>query len=159
NRLRKEIEGALSTLKLLSPERHTRFEAAKQLAAGANDSLLPLVQKALEREKDAEIKGLLELIAASMELKTGDKESRIAAVRRLAGSASPNTRTLLIQVAADSDEDIRREAQMSLRAIEGRLAWGEWAGVAFTSVSLGSILLLAALGLAITYGLMGVINM
>jgi urea transport system permease protein len=159
NRLRREIEGALSTLKLLSPERATRLQAAKALASGANDSLLPLVKKALEREADAEVKGVLELIAAAMELKTGTKEERIAAIRRLAGSASPNTRTLLIQVAADPDPDIKAEAQKSLRAIEGRLAWGEWLGVAFTSVSLGSILLLAALGLAITYGLMGVINM
>jgi urea transport system permease protein len=60
---------------------------------------------------------------------------------------------------AEPDEDIRIEAQKSLKALEGRLAWGERAGVLFTSISLGSILLLAALGLAITYGLMGVINM
>jgi urea transport system permease protein len=48
---------------------------------------------------------------------------------------------------------------MSLEAVEKRLAWGEWLGLAFAGVSLGSVLLLAALGLAITYGLMGVINM
>jgi len=59
----------------------------------------------------------------------------------------------------EKDEDLKSEARKSLQAIEGRLAWGERVGVAFTSVSLGSILLLAALGLAITYGLMGVINM
>ena len=47
----------------------------------------------------------------------------------------------------------------ALDAVEGRLAWGERLGVLFTGLSLGSILLLAALGLAITYGLMGVINM
>src|SRR5213075_162885 len=110
-------------------------------------------------EKDAEVKATLEVIAASMELKAGSKEERLAAIRRLAGSATPNTRTLLIPLTSDADADIRAEAVKSLRAIEGRLAWGEWLGVAFTSVSLGSILLLAALGLAITYGLMGVINM
>ena len=159
NRLRREIEGALSALRLLSPDRAARMAAAKSLAAGASDSLLPLVKKALQQEKDAEIKATLETIAASMELKGGSKDERIAAIRRLAGSATPNTRTLLMQVANDADADIKAEALKSLRAVDGKLAWGEWLGVAFTSVSLASILLLAALGLAITYGLMGVINM
>jgi urea transport system permease protein len=60
---------------------------------------------------------------------------------------------------AEADDDIRIAARKSLAAVEGRLAWGQRAGLAFSGVSLGSILLLAALGLAITYGLMGVINM
>ena len=60
---------------------------------------------------------------------------------------------------AEADEDVRAAAQASLRAVEGILIWGEMAGLLFAGVSLGSILLLAALGLAITYGLMGVINM
>ena len=159
NRLRREIEGALSALRLLSPDRAARLGAARSLAAGASDSLLPLVKKALTQESDAESRATLETIAASMELKGGDKDARLAAIRRLADSATPNTRTLLMQVAGDADADIKAAALKSLRAVEGRLAWGEWLGVAFTSVSLGSILLLAALGLAITYGLMGVINM
>jgi urea transport system permease protein len=159
NRLRKEIEGALSALKLLSPDRALRLEAAKQLASGADESLLPLVQKALAKESDAAVRPLLELIAASLEMKSGGKEARIAAIRRLAASSSPNSRTLLSAAATDADEDIRLEAQKSLREVQGKLAWGERAGLLFAGVSLGSILLLAALGLAITYGLMGVINM
>jgi len=159
NRLRREIEGALSALRLLSPDRAARLEAATRLAAGASDSLAPLASKALAQETDPEIKATLETIVASMALKSGDKGARLAAIRRLADSATPNTRTLLTQVVNDADADIKAAALKSLRAVESRLAWGEWLGVAFTSVSLGSILLLAALGLAITYGLMGVINM
>ena len=159
NRLRREIEGALAAFKLLSPERATRLEAARQLAGGADASMLALVKRALEKETDPAIKPLLELTAASMEMKSGDKQERIAAIRRLGDSSSPNSRTLLAEAATDGDEDIRIEAQKSLRAVQGRLAWGERAGLLFAGVSLGSILLLAALGLAITYGLMGVINM
>ncbi len=59
----------------------------------------------------------------------------------------------------EPDSDLRAEAELSLRAIERRLAMGEMISRVFSGVSLGSILLLAALGLAITYGLMGVINM
>ncbi len=159
NRLRGQIEGALAALKLLSPERETRLEAVKQLAAGADEALLPLVQKALAKETDAGIRPTLELIAASLAMKSGTKEARVAAIRRLASSSSPNSRTLLAAAVNDPDEDIRFEAQKALREVQASLAWGERAGLLFAGVSLGSILLLAALGLAITYGLMGVINM
>jgi urea transport system permease protein len=59
----------------------------------------------------------------------------------------------------ETDPDVKLEAKHSLKQIDKRLAWGQRAGLLFAGVSLGSILLLAALGLAITYGLMGVINM
>jgi urea transport system permease protein len=158
NRLRGAVAGALGAFKLSSEDRNERLAAARALA-GAGAPMLPLIRKALEKETDPEIRGLLDLTAAGMELKDGAKESRLAAIRKLAAAENPNTKTLLLEVASDPDEDIRREAQQSLRAIEGRLALGEWLGLAFAGVSLGSILLLAALGLAITYGLMGVINM
>src|SRR5260221_13889600 len=121
--------------------------------------MLPLIRKALEKETDTEIKPLLELTASSMEMKSGDKPARLAAIRRLGESSSPNSRTLLAEAVTDADEDVRIAAQKSLREVQGKLAWGERAGLLFAGVSLGSILLLAALGLAITYGLMGVINM
>ena len=159
NRLRGAVNDALAALRLLSPERATRFAAAKELAAGADPSMLPLVNKALEKEADPDIKPLLELVAAGAQLKSGDKAARLAAIVTLGESTSPNSKTLLAEAARDADEDIRIAAQKSLRAVEGRLAWGERAGLLFAGVSLGSILLLAALGLAITYGLMGVINM
>ena len=158
NRLRGAVASALGAFKLASADRSERLAAARALAdAGA--AMLPLIRKALDKETDPEIRGLLDLTAAAMELKDGTKESRLAAIRKLAASENPNTKTLLLEVASDQDEDIRREAQQSLRAVEGRLELGEWLGLAFAGVSLGSILLLAALGLAITYGLMGVINM
>jgi len=117
------------------------------------------VRKALEKETDPDIKPLLDLTAASMEMASGDKQTRLAAIRRLGESNSPNSRTLLAEAATDSDAEIRIAAQKSLREVQGKLAWGERAGLLFAGISLGSILLLAALGLAITYGLMGVINM
>jgi urea transport system permease protein len=158
NRLRGAAASALGAFKLTSDDRNQRLAAARALA-DANAAMLPLIRKALEKETDPEIRGLLDLIAAGMELKDGTKEARLAAIRKLAAAENPNTKTLLLEAASDPDEDIRREAQQSLRAVEGRLALGEWLGLAFAGVSLGSILLLAALGLAITYGLMGVINM
>jgi urea transport system permease protein len=156
NRVRGRIAEALSVLKLLSPEKNDRLEAAKALAGGADAAMLPLILKAKEQETDADIKALLDMTAAGMQLKSEDKATRLAAIRTLSSSTN---KTLLLEAASDADEEVRLEAQKSLRAIEARLTWGEWLGLAFAGASLGSILLLAALGLAITYGLMGVINM
>ena len=157
NRVRREAEGAMAALRLVSPDREARLAAAKGLSA--DEAMLPLVKKALAKETDPEIKGLLESTSASMELKSADKATRIAAIKTLAASSNPNTKPLLLPLLEDADADVKREAQASLAAVEGRLAWSGRVGLLFSGVSLGSILLLAALGLAITYGLMGVINM
>ena len=161
NRIRAAVGDALAGLRILSPERAKRLAAAKELTGGADPAMLPLLQRALAAEKDPEIRSLLEVATAAMELKTGDKAQRLAAIRRLGASTSPASRTMLAAAAnaPDADPEVRAEATKSLAAVEGRLAWGERLGLAFAGVSLGSILLLAALGLAITYGLMGVINM
>ena len=167
NRLRRELGGALAALKLISPDRVVRLAAAKELASGADDTLLPLIKRALAQETDTEIKQMLEMIQASIELKSTDRAARLNAVKTLGLSNSGNAKTLLLSLleknadgkVAETDDEIYTEAQRSLRAVEGRLAWGERVGMLFSGASLGSILLLAALGLAITYGLMGVINM
>jgi urea transport system permease protein len=159
NRLRREIEGALAAFKLLSPQREIRIAAARSLAGGAEAPVLALVKKALEKETDADIRSLLEMTAATIELKSGDKAVRLAAIRTLGSSGSGNAKTLLLAAVGDDDPEIKAAAQLSLSAVEGKMLWGELGGLIFAGVSLGSILLLAALGLAITYGLMGVINM
>jgi urea transport system permease protein len=160
NRLRRELGTALAALRLVSPERDVRLAAAKELAGGTEPAMLPMVKLALDKETDAAVKPLLEQIAAALELRADDRNVRLAAVKKLASSSNASTKSLLLSfIEAEKDEELRIEAQKSLREIESGLAWGERLGIVFTSVSLGSILLLAALGLAITYGLMGVINM
>ena len=167
NRVRGEIANAVAALRLLAPQRALRVQAVKELESGANAAMLPLVKRALEKETDAEIRSALERIAATIQVKSGDKAARLGAIRALAVADSPGTRSLLGSLLlkqkdgsfAEPDEDVRRAAGQSLTSVQGRLAWGERAGLLFAGVSLGSILLLAALGLAITYGLMGVINM
>jgi urea transport system permease protein len=167
NRLRREVNGALSALRLVSPDLATRLAATRGLLESADPAALPLVKKALDKETDPDIRAALETIAASIEVASPDKAIRLAAVRRLSDSSSGSIRLLLGGVVekradgsyAEPDEDVRLEAERALRAIDGRLVWGERLGLVFSGVSLGSILLLAALGLAITYGLMGVINM
>ena len=159
NRLRGAVDEALAALKLLSRDAAERLAAAKALAGGARPGLLPLIRKALAKESEGRIRGLLELAAASVDVKSDDREVRLAAIRTLGSSAEPSAEALLLGAAKDPDPDISAAARSSLRAVESRLRLGDWLGLAFAGVSLASILLVAALGLAITYGLMGVINM
>jgi urea transport system permease protein len=167
NRLRGEIDAALAALKLASPDVATRLAAAKSLQGSDDVDLLPIVQRALDKETDPEVKGVMELSAASLALKNADPELRARAAAALAKSNDPQVRQVLSALVArsndgtyaEADERVRTAAQLSLAEINRRLFTTEIALSAFTGLSLGSILLLAALGLAITYGLMGIINM
>ena len=166
NRVRRELATAIAALKLTAPEREVRLAAAKELQSGADDAMLPAIELALANEQDAEIKALLTLTQATIRLSSSDKPQRIAAIRALAESRDPKTKMLLLPLIekkdgqfVETDADVRTEAESSLKTIESRLAMGETIGRIFSGLSLGSILLLAALGLAITYGLMGIINM
>jgi urea transport system permease protein len=162
NRMRGEIEAALASLDLLSPDRARRAAAIGELHDNLDEGRLPLLDKAWAAESDAALKARLELLRATILIAAADRSKRLEAAKSLAASREPATRTLLLErmkPGVEPDADVRAQLAMSLSGIDSYLAWGERLSVVFTGVSLGSILLLAALGLAITYGLMGVINM
>ncbi len=162
NRIRRELEGAIASLKLLSANVGERGLAMKELADQADESKLPLIEKAWAVETDAALKAQLGRLRATVLVSSPDRAKRLEAARALSASRQPATKTLLLarlKPGVEDDAEVRAQLQVALAAIESHLAWGERLGVVFTGVSLGSILLLVALGLAITYGLMGVINM
>lgn len=167
NRLRGAVDDALAGLKLISPDRAERLAAATELQKSANAAQAPLINKALEKETDPEIKPLLQLAAATANLESTDPAVRKAAIKALAGSSNANLKPVLQKLLekksdgtyVEPDEGIRAEAESTLSALNGRLARTEFVGNLFYGISLGSVLLLAALGLAITFGLMGIINM
>jgi urea transport system permease protein len=160
NRVRRELESALAALKLFSPDRAERAKAVTELKDQADEGKLVLIQKAEASETDPGIKAQLALLKAAVLISSTDKTKRLAAAQLLADSDQPATKSLLLErLAVESDGEVKAALNKSLSNVAGRLAWGERLGVLFTGISLGSILLLAALGLAITYGLMGVINM
>jgi urea transport system permease protein len=160
NQMRGELDAALATIKLFSPDVTVRTEAVKTLQGEPDEAKLPLIEKALAAETVPAIKASLAHIRSAMLLGSADKAKRLAAATALGASGTPATKTLLLErQKVETEADVGAAITVALRAIEGRLAWGERLGVIFTGISLGSILLLVALGLAITYGLMGVINM
>jgi urea transport system permease protein len=162
NRMRNEIQGALAGLKLLSADKGERLQAVRALRDEPDEARLPLIDKALANETDASLKGEIELLRAAIMVSSPTQSKRLEAALALAASNQASTKNLLLerlQPAAESDPAVRAALQKALSRLESRLAWGERLGVIFTGLSLGSILVLVALGLAITYGLMGVINM
>lgn len=166
NRVRGALQAALASLQLLSPDLTIRRSAvAELLKQSLEEAQLPLLDKALAAESDASLKDALERMRATILVSSPDKDKRLAAVAELAKSRQSTVASLLQERLApnspdaETDPQVRAALSAALDAVKSRLAWGERIGVVFTGISLGSILLLAALGLAITYGLMGVINM
>ena len=160
NRLRGEIDTALAALKLFSPDVKVRRQAALSLLKEPDASRKPLLERALAAEKDATVQGLVRQARAAALLTSDVPNDRLLAARELADSQQPETLLLLNQRLADEQEpSVKKQIQTSLATVQDSLRWGERLGTLFTGASLGSILLLVALGLAITYGLMGVINM
>ncbi|MBP7453331.1 MAG: urea ABC transporter permease subunit UrtB [Ottowia sp.] len=160
NLMRSALAAAQAALQLASPDAALRAQAAKALLTEPDESRLPLIDKALAAETDAGVKAQLELVRATTLLASPDQAKRLAAAQALGQQRSPDIKLLLNERLADEpDADVKAALTAAIAHIDDGLAWGERLGVLFTGVSLGSILLLAALGLAITYGLMGVINM
>lgn len=162
NRIRAVLDNVIAGLRLFDASRTVRLTAARELQSNVDPGMAPLLLRALAKETDPAIKALLQQAHAQASLGDTDPAVRMAAVKALGESADPGVRSLLLQVTKaenEPDGNIRSQAELSVRQIDGRLQISNLVGQLFTGLSLGSILLLAALGLAITYGVMGVINM
>ena len=162
NRVRRAIATAKAALDLTAGERDTRLAAANTLRDNASETLLPVLERALETEQDEAIRDIVLLAAARVNLNAAEPAKRLKAVSALGQSSDPAVRTMLeplLLPANEPDALVREAAADSIHAIERRVAFAQHVGTVFSGLSLGSILLLAALGLAITYGVMGVINM
>ena len=160
NRMHGELDNALAVLKLLSPDEAVRRAAIKTLQGNVDEGSLVLLDKAFAQEAVLDLKDQIGLLRAAALLGSSDKAKRLEAAALLGQSAQAATKTLLVErLKVETEPDVKGALLFSLGKVESRLAWGDRLGAIFSGISLGSILLLVALGLAITYGLMGVINM
>lgn len=162
NRVRGAIEVARAATQLASPDAGVRLAAVRALQSTDVIELLPLIDRQQVRETDPQVSSLLMQVQAGLRLAGGDPALRLAAIETFAGSADPAVAARLAPFAdeaTESDPRIRAAARETILAIEQRIGWFDLLGNVFSGISLGSVLLLAALGLAITYGLLGVINM
>jgi urea transport system permease protein len=160
NRLRGVIDAALGALTLMSANPATRYDAAQAVFKSHDASALPAVENALEKETDARVKRVLEQARAAI-LVTSDSElgAKLGAIATLRDRGDQDALGLLDSLPADQPANVLRTAADARAAIQGRLAAWSTVQNAWYGLSLGSVLLLAAIGLAITFGVMGVINM
>ena len=167
NRLRKALETAQAAGQLFSTDRAVRLRAARDLQTSALPAQLPLRRDARAKETDSVVQGILDLAIASASLRSDNMQDRLSAVQFLGEHGGAPAKTMLNSLAAapvggtttEADARLRQAAQAAIAAIDRRLARTEMVGTALQGLSLASVLLLAALGLAITFGLMGIINM
>ncbi|MBF0109173.1 MAG: urea ABC transporter permease subunit UrtB [Magnetococcales bacterium] len=161
NKLRKVLRGALGGLTLMAPDRGQRIRAARAMLASPVIDQLPLLEKARDAEADPEVARWLGMARDAILLTGSDVASqRLEALARLEKEGGVQVGTLLGQVANQTSPGPFKQAlsEASDRVRRHIERWG-LLGNLFQGLSLGSVLLLAAVGLAITFGVMGVINM
>jgi len=163
NKLRKYLRGTIGRLGLGSEDRETRLAAAKETVKSLTSESRQLIETAIDKEKDEEILSLLQISLALLDVKSDDQEKQIRAIKILAQSLQPESRTALATLAQDNsvaqNEAVSTALNQAIRDVESKVdLYGKLEGI-FFGISLGSVLLLAAIGLAITFGVMGVINM
>ncbi len=164
NRIRRALEGALGSLTLRSPERDRRLAAAEALFARPDAAALPLLEAALAAEADPTVRAAFTRARAAILLEHGaTSPERAAAVDLLAQTPSPlvlgKLKAARAGLAPDAGSELAATLDAAIGGVEGRLRLLEFAQTLFHGLSLGSVLLLAAVGLAVTFGVMGVINM
>ena len=160
NALRRIIQNTLGGLTLFSTDTEVRRKAALNILKSGDPSTLPALEKAIAVEKDAETSQLLAFAAAAATLKSEKPEAeKRAAIDVLKTRTDRETSSLLTAFAATAEGDLKAAALAAAETIEGGQA--KWAAAqnVWYGLSLASVLLLAAIGLAITFGVMGVINM
>jgi urea transport system permease protein len=161
NRLRGVIDGVLGALTLLDPDPGRRFDAAQAVFKSRDASALKTVETALAKETDGRAKSALAearaaILLASDDASEADKISSVAIIR---ARGDQDALALLSSLPPDTPAVVARAAHDGVVAIQRTLAIWRSVQDAWYGLSLGSVLLLAAIGLAITFGVMGVINM
>jgi urea transport system permease protein len=161
NNLRREIQAALGILRLTSEDRSVRARAAEAMLDAADPDQIPTIERALEREEGPAIASTLRLARAAAVLEDADAgtEAKVAAVETLAEEGGVSQIGRIRTAAASGEPEVAEAAEAAIAGVERMQAvWGAAQNVWF-GLSLGSVLMLAAIGLAITFGVMGVINM
>ena len=160
NGLRGKIRTAIGRMTLLSPDSAARLSAAQNVLKNADPAMLELLDQALSTEADVTIRNTMELARAVIVLKTdATLEEKRAAVDTVASHGDRAARTVLINSLDGAPDELKPVIQTGINEINGTLVMWDVGQNLLYGLSLSSVLLLAAIGLAITFGVMGVINM
>ncbi|MEP7050355.1 MAG: urea ABC transporter permease subunit UrtB [Pseudomonadota bacterium] len=166
NQVRRALSPALASLSLSSPSVSQRLAAAKSLGR-PSDEIVPILRKIRAKEPDADVKIALGLALAPADMASDKPEDRIRALEAIRAASDATFKSDVEHLLTKGDDGkwvepdapVRAAATAALSAIETRQFLINSVGNTFYGLSLGSVLILCALGLAITFGLMRVINM
>ena len=159
NKLRRQLAGVIGSMTLESPDKDVRIAAAQTMLATADPGNLGALDQALSNETDPDVRQAMALARASAILKTdADDKDKIDAVELL-GSAGGRSALPLLRELSKTPGPVAEAAGRQIAGIESNMALWDTAQTIWYGISLGSVLLLAAIGLAVTFGVMGVINM
>ncbi|MBX2855748.1 MAG: urea ABC transporter permease subunit UrtB, partial [Rhodobacteraceae bacterium] len=161
NNIRRLVDSLLGGLTLRAPDPAVRLSAAAAIFKARDVASEPALREALEAETDASVRTAFSLALAAIHIAdaSASETDRLAAVGALQEHGDRDALSLLGGLEEEAPVKVKQAAAKAQEAIEARLAaWGYVQNVWY-GLSLGSVLLLAAIGLAITFGVMGVINM
>ncbi|MEJ2439149.1 MAG: urea ABC transporter permease subunit UrtB, partial [Gammaproteobacteria bacterium] len=167
NNMRSMLGVEIAKLSLSSKDPKVRLKAVEEMITSLDPDSIKLLKARDKIEKNARVKNHIDVALALGNLGHGDNQQRLEAIDFLGGSLLPEVRIALKQLLfkddkgnyLEKDSAIRHEAQLSLRRIDDKVEMYNVLQTTFFGLSLGSVLLLSAIGLAITFGVMGVINM
>ncbi|MGM8226641.1 urea ABC transporter permease subunit UrtB [Cellvibrio sp. ARAG 10.3] len=161
NRMRGQLRTLLAAININHAQPDIRLKAIKQLISdGVDGDSVELLKTRQSTEPNTQVRDAITIAIALFNVESEDPAARLDAIALFSGSLEPEVRTKLKELAAsDDNKDVRNKAQQTLNAIEDRIAVYRFGENVFFGLSLGSVLLLSAIGLAITFGVMGVINM
>ena len=160
NSLRGSLKAALARIDLASPDPALRLKAVSRLLGSLTSADVLLLEKLLTTEQDPRVRDELATARALAGLRGGDSAETLAALAELSGNLNPLVRNeITTLLAANPDEQIRRKGEAVQASIESSVSFYVFVEKLFFGLSLGSVLVLAAIGLAITFGVIGVINM
>ena len=161
NTLRKALNFGQAKVKLNSDDASQRLAAVDILENNLDELDVATIKQLYLNEKSESVKARLAQLKARLDFNSSDEFIKIEAVKVLADSNRPDVYALITQSLEQpqSNPALKTALVEAQNKIKTRLQISEWSGHVFSGLSTASILLLAALGLAITYGLLGVINM
>ncbi|MEQ1739573.1 MAG: urea ABC transporter permease subunit UrtB [Methyloglobulus sp.] len=167
NSLRVLLRKTLGRLQLNSTDTNTRIAAIKAMAKAPDNESLTLLRSRMTVEPDAAVQDQIKLVLALAQLDSSTKSTRIEAIDLLKNHPTQdvvNRLNALVEKDADgnfleTDSDVRNKAKTALIAINSKISFYGGVETLFFGLSLGAVLVLSAIGLAITFGVMGVINM
>ncbi|WP_346899239.1 urea ABC transporter permease subunit UrtB [uncultured Roseibium sp.] len=160
NSLRRVIRSALGSLTLMAPDPNVRKAAAEAVFKAKDPDAIEILDTAIAKETNDEVRLVMEQARSAAVLNSDRSDSeKLEAVQVLSDMGNRDALSLLIGVRDSSTGDLQAGAATAVKRIEKSLALWDNAQNIWYGLSLGSVLLLAAIGLAITFGVMGVINM